>query len=247
MLLLVAFGDVAIAEDPAIRFLREARNRAEYWAARGFQFDPTVETPDSMDRKVAAVKRAKFWKETHNIQFDPRVLQAGTMDRQGSAILRAKYWKKWGIDFDPRLITAEQMDRAALQLQGVREKIAAAKRDSGKEPAIIVNGSALPAGSGATPPAPPRQVRTPIGQAIPFAVQPLNRGGGLGMGGLGGLGMGGLGGGLGGFGGGGFGGNRFGGNGFGGGGAGRSRSTSIGRAFPPGVDPDDVFEQLSRQ
>lgn len=136
---LAARLDVAPAEDTAQRFMREAFARAEYWQARGHNFDPLIMSADSMDRKVEDINRAAYWKE-RGFEFDWRSMSAATMDRKSEAMLRVEYWKRWGIQFDAHVMDAEMMDEAAVKLQEARE-IIAKMQGNGETPMMIMDGS----------------------------------------------------------------------------------------------------------
>src|SRR6056297_93875 len=126
----------AFADDAAERFIREAQNRAEYWKARGHEFDPFLMSADSMDRHVENRKRAAYWAE-RGFQFDPEKLSAFAMDRAAEAVLRAEYWKRWGIEFD-----SELMDDAAVKLQGAQAAIKKLEEELGDAPAMVFDQAA---------------------------------------------------------------------------------------------------------
>jgi hypothetical protein len=191
-------ADIASAEDTAQRFMREAFARAEYWQARGYNFDPLIMSADSMDRKVEDINRAAYWKE-RGFEFDARSMSAATMDRKAEATLRVEYWKRWGIQFDAQVMDAEMMDDAAVKLQEAQE-IIEKMQENGETPMMIMDRDTAD-----TLLAPPKikganQVarRVAPGQ-VPMQVGDGNMGGmGMGMGG-GGMGnAGGFGGGMGG-------------------------------------------------
>lgn len=220
------------AEDPADRFLREARNRAEYWKARGYEFDPLQYSADSMDRKVRDVKRAEHWAE-RGLKFNPSKLSAPAMDRAAEAILRAEYWQRWGIQFDANVMDAETMDEAAVKLQQVRKELEKIRKANDNSPILVLD----EASARLIEQPPVLKAKTSRGNAV--AVRPAGSRGGsplaLGMGSRGGGGRG----------------NR------GAGGSGssgqitndRGRSTSggaRGSRTPEVADPQDFFEFLQR-
>jgi hypothetical protein len=171
-------------EDPAIRFMREAQNRADYWRTRGYDFDPLVMGADAMDRRVDSERRAAYWREL-GFEFDPSQMTADTMDQKAEAKLRVEYWRRWGIEFDDPTMDAETMDEAAVQLKE-RLELEKWKAEKGEQPAIIIDEKA--AEKMRTPP----QIRgakrtrtTPPNATGPAA--PLQFGGGAGgAGGIGG-------------------------------------------------------------
>ncbi len=128
------------AQDSAERFMLEARNRAQYWNARGYEFDPLVTTADSMDRRVQDLRRAEYWRD-RGFQFDANRLSAWAMDRKAEAKLREEYWRQWGIEFNSDLMDAATMDDAAVKLQQIRTKLAEVEREGEESPAIIVDDS----------------------------------------------------------------------------------------------------------
>ncbi|GEM_PF-6592893 len=131
----------AFADDAAERFIREAQNRAEYWKARGHEFDPFLMSADSMDRHVENRQRAAYWAE-RGFRFDPAKLSAYAMDRAAEAVLRAEYWKRWGIEFDAQLMDAETMDDAAVKLQNAQTAIRELKKKLGDAPAMVFDQAA---------------------------------------------------------------------------------------------------------
>ncbi|MEO1525749.1 MAG: hypothetical protein AAFX06_09945 [Planctomycetota bacterium] len=234
LLIGTSLSGTAISQDAAVRMIREAEARAEYWQARGFKFDPYMMTADSMDRRVAAIRRATYWKE-RGFQFDPKRMSDYAMDRVAEAKLRAEYWRRWGIEFDSSIMDAKTMDEVAIKLREVKAKLDEIKKEQGKQPAIAIEAKVaklmaqVPDVSGVKK---PTQTRTAA--AAPISIfNPRSLGGGVGIGG-------------------GFGGNRGAGfrGGAGGGlpglgGGGFRRSGGSTARFPPGVDPDDFFQQLS--
>ncbi|MEM0926256.1 MAG: hypothetical protein AAGJ83_09500, partial [Planctomycetota bacterium] len=146
---------------------------------------------------------------------------------------RAQYWKLWGIEFDSKLMDAETMDEAAVKLQAVRKKMKEIQEKTGELPAIIID-KKIADGLVAAPELKNGKVierRTGPPAVAPIQMNNFNGGGGGIGGGLGNAARGGQGRNGGGF------------------------NLSLGRrnggaaaaqfTFPPGVDPDDVLEQLS--
>lgn len=175
--------------DPAERFIREAQNRAEYWKARGYSFDPFLMSADSMDRHVQNQQRAAYWAE-RGFKFDPDKLSAYAMDRTAEAVLRAEYWKRWGIEFDAQVMDAETMDDAAVKLQRAQVAIQELKEKFGDAPAMVFDEAAAKIMS--TPPKVKggQQTNRPAQTAaVPPAIAPPIMAGGAGIG-IGGMGMG---------------------------------------------------------
>ncbi len=92
------------------------RERAAYWAERGYRFDATYTSAWSMDQKVKDIERAKHWK-TQGYSFDTTYMSAWSMDQKVKDIERAKYWREHGYTFDPAYMTAWSMDSAVRQAQ----------------------------------------------------------------------------------------------------------------------------------
>jgi len=104
------------ASDWAAQRKQRDAERAAYWKARGYNFDPQYMTAYSMDRKVKDIERAKYWKQK-GYNFDPDYMTAYSMDRKVKDIERAKYWKQKGYDFDPDFMTAYSMDRKVKDIK----------------------------------------------------------------------------------------------------------------------------------
>ncbi|MEL7265981.1 MAG: hypothetical protein AAFP69_14365 [Planctomycetota bacterium] len=230
------FTNSLMAEDPAERFIRENENRAAYWAARGFEFDPLTTSADSMDRQVENQRRSAYWAERGFI-FDPRSMSAFAMDRRAEARLRAIYWRQWGIQFDGEQLDAATMDDAAAKLSAISQKLEALRKREGKVPALVIEQAAdrildqAPRVAGASKNPRPLNNAVPT-SAVPIAMRGIGGAGiGQGLGGAGGRSGAGV-------------------RGVGAGNAlinSRSRSNSTARRqIPDGVDPEQFFEQLSR-
>jgi uncharacterized protein YraI len=93
----------------------EAEQRARYWAAQGYHFNPKYMTADSMDRKVVDIDRAKYW-ESRGYHFNPDYMTADSMDRKVVDIDRARYWESRGYHFNPEYITADSMGRKVVDI-----------------------------------------------------------------------------------------------------------------------------------
>jgi hypothetical protein len=93
---------------------KDAQDRAAYWAARGYHFDPNILTAYLMDQKVLDINRAAYW-AARGYHFDPDILTAYLMDQKVLDINRAKYWAARGYHFDPDILTAYLMDLEAAQ------------------------------------------------------------------------------------------------------------------------------------
>jgi hypothetical protein len=93
--------------------------RAEYWAERGYKFDPQVMTAYLMDQKVADMQRAVFWRK-RGYNFDPSIMTAYLMDQKVQDIERAQYWKARGYTFDPNTMTAYLMNQKVLDFERAR-------------------------------------------------------------------------------------------------------------------------------
>lgn len=89
------------------------RERAAYWAERGYRFDASYMTAWSMDQKVKDTERAKYWK-AQGYTFDANHMTAWSMDQKVKDIERAKYWNAKGYTFDANYMTAWSMDNAAF-------------------------------------------------------------------------------------------------------------------------------------
>jgi uncharacterized protein YraI len=94
----------------------EAEQRARYWAAQGYKFDPQVMSAYSMDQKVKDIERAKYWAE-QGYYFDPQIMTAYSMDEKVKDIERAKYWAEQGYHFDPQIMTAYSMDEKVKDIE----------------------------------------------------------------------------------------------------------------------------------
>jgi protein required for attachment to host cells len=90
--------------------------RAQYWAAQGYNFNPSYMTASMMDRKVVDIERAKYW-SNKGYNFDPSYMTASMMDRKVVDIERAKYWTNQGYNFDPSYMTASMMDRKVVDIE----------------------------------------------------------------------------------------------------------------------------------
>jgi hypothetical protein len=55
--------------------------RAEYWHAKGYDFDPEIYTARAMDIQVRDIERAKYWKQKGH-SFDPSIYSAEKMDTE---------------------------------------------------------------------------------------------------------------------------------------------------------------------
>ena len=108
------FFSNAIAGNWQIQQKQKARERAAYWAERGYSFNPDDITAWSMGQKVKDIERAKYWKE-RGYDFDPTYMTAWSMDEKVKDIERAKYWKKKRYNFNPNYMTAWAMDKAVAQ------------------------------------------------------------------------------------------------------------------------------------
>jgi hypothetical protein len=86
--------------------------RAAYWKQRGYNFNSEYMSSFSMDQKVHDIERALFWK-SRGYEFNPEYMSAFSMDEKVKDIERANYWKERGITFDPNIMSAFSMDREA--------------------------------------------------------------------------------------------------------------------------------------
>lgn len=86
--------------------------RAAYWKERGYSFNSEYMSAFSMDQKVHDIERAQFWK-SKGYEFDPEYMSSFSMDERVKDIERAKFWKERGLTFDPNNINAFSMDREA--------------------------------------------------------------------------------------------------------------------------------------
>ena len=109
----------ALAGDWQAQQQQRARERAAYWAERGYSFNPDYMTAWSMDQKVKDIQRAKYWKE-RGYNFDPNYMTAWSMDQKVKDIERAKYWAKKGYRFDPNYMTAWSMDQKVKDIERAR-------------------------------------------------------------------------------------------------------------------------------
>ena len=110
------FFSNAIAGNWQIQQKQKARERAAYWAERGYSFNPDDITARSMDQMVKDIERAKQWKE-RGYDFDPNYMTGWSMDEKVKDIERAKYWKERGYDFDPNYMTARSMDQKVKDIE----------------------------------------------------------------------------------------------------------------------------------
>ena len=124
---LVLIANTVHAGDWAAQQEERDRERAAYWAARGYNFDAEHMTAWSMDQKVKDIERAKYWKQK-GYDFDPDHMTAWSMDQRVKDIERAKYWKKRGYSFNPDHMTAWSMDQA-VKNQGPAQNEDAALSD----------------------------------------------------------------------------------------------------------------------
>ena len=70
----------AVAGDWLVQQKQHDRERAEYWAERGYKFNSEYMTAWSMDQKVKDIERAKYWKERGH-DFGPNYMTAWAMDQ----------------------------------------------------------------------------------------------------------------------------------------------------------------------
>jgi uncharacterized protein YraI len=94
----------------------EAEQRARYWAAQGYNFDPQTMSAIGMDMKVKDIERAKYW-EAQGYHFNPDVMSAIGMDMKVKDIERAKYWKAQGYHFNPNVMSAIGMDMKVKDIE----------------------------------------------------------------------------------------------------------------------------------
>lgn len=92
------------------------RERADYWNARGYAFDPTIMSASAMDRKVTDIERAKFWK-AKSYDFNPDYMSAASMDRKVQDINRSNHWRERGYDFNADYMSAASMDRKVIDIE----------------------------------------------------------------------------------------------------------------------------------
>jgi uncharacterized protein YraI len=97
----------------------EAEQRASYWAAQGYHFDPHFMTAGLMDAKVVDINRARYW-ESRGYHFDPQFMTASLMDAKVVDINRARYWESRGYHFDPQFMTASLMDAKVVDIDRAR-------------------------------------------------------------------------------------------------------------------------------
>jgi hypothetical protein len=86
--------------------------RAAYWKQRGYNFNSEYMSAFSMDQKVHDIERALFWK-SRGYEFNPEYMSAFSMDEKVKDFERANYWKGRGITFDPNIMSTFSMDREA--------------------------------------------------------------------------------------------------------------------------------------
>lgn len=92
-------------------------DRAAYWKEKNHNFNPEYMSAYAMDQKVKDIERSQFW-ETKGYKFNPDYMSSYAMDQKVRDIERAAFWKERGLNFDPNYMTAYAMDREASRLSG---------------------------------------------------------------------------------------------------------------------------------
>ena len=95
---------------------KEARDRAAYWEARGYKFDPTYMAAFMMDQKVKDIERSKFW-AAKGYKFDPAYMADFMMDQKVKDIDRARFWAAKGYKFDPTYMADFMMDQKVKDIE----------------------------------------------------------------------------------------------------------------------------------
>jgi hypothetical protein len=103
---------------------KESRDRAAYWAERGFHFNPDTMNAYMMNQKVEDIERAKFW-AANGYTFNPDTMNAYMMNQKVEDIERAKFWAAKGYSFDPNIMNAYMMNQKVEDIE--RAKFWAAK------------------------------------------------------------------------------------------------------------------------
>ena len=94
-------------------------DRATYWQAKGYSFNPEYMSAYSMDQKVKDIERAKFWRDRGH-GFNPEYMSAYSMDQKVKDIERSAYWRTKGYDFSPEYMSAYSMDQKVRDIERAR-------------------------------------------------------------------------------------------------------------------------------
>jgi len=109
-------GAVHLSADYLEDQQKEARDRAAYWEARGYKFDPTYMAAFMMDQKVKDIERSKFW-AAKGYKFDPAYMADFMMDQKVKDIDRARFWAAKGYKFDPTYMADFMMDQKVKDIE----------------------------------------------------------------------------------------------------------------------------------
>ena len=88
IIVLACLSVATYAQDYQAQQKIKDRERAAYWAQRGYTFDHRYMTAYSMDQKVKDIVRAKYWKEK-GYSFNADYMTAYSMDQKVK-------WEIWG-------------------------------------------------------------------------------------------------------------------------------------------------------